>query len=57
MKKLGNPFVRWALFALAIPLVTWLLAWYADRRARERGETTVTKVLRKPYEFRQRLAS
>jgi hypothetical protein len=45
---------RWVILAIAIPLVSWLLARLADRIGRSRGESTMTRALRAPHSWRQR---
>ncbi len=49
---------RWVILAVAVPLVSMLLAKVADRmRAKNGGDTTVTKVLSAPQNWRQRRAA
>jgi hypothetical protein len=45
---------RWVLLAIAVPVVSWLLAKAADRMSRSRGESNVTKTLRAPQNWRLR---
>ena len=49
---------RWVVLAVAVPLASMVLAKVADRmRAKNGGDTTVTKLLRAPQNWRQRKAA
>ncbi len=46
---------RWVALVVLVPLATWALARLADRVAeREGSETTTSRLLRAPYEWRHR---
>ena len=48
---------RWVILAVAVPLASWALAQVADRIRAKRGESTMTKALRAPQNWRQRRAA
>jgi hypothetical protein len=48
---------RWVILAVALPVVSWLLARTADHIGERRGETAMTKVLRAPQAWRRRRAA
>lgn len=48
---------RWVILALAVPVGSWLLAQLADQIRARRGESTVTKALRAPQQWRERRAA
>jgi hypothetical protein len=55
MFLLSSRLRRWVILALAVPIVSWLLAKVADSiRERRGGDNTVTKALRAPQSWRQR---
>jgi hypothetical protein len=52
-----RPIRRWLLVAIAVPVVSWLLAQIADGIRERRGETRMTKLLRAPQNWRERRAA
>ena len=48
---------RWVILAIAVPLGSLLLAKVADRIRERSGESTVTRALRAPQNWRQRRAA
>jgi hypothetical protein len=48
---------RWVILAVAVPLVSWALAKVADRIRDRSGESTMTRALRAPQNWRQRRAA
>jgi hypothetical protein len=48
---------RWLLLAVALPVASWGLAKLADRIRARRGDSTVTRVMRAPQQWRQRRAA
>jgi hypothetical protein len=48
---------RWVILAIAVPLGSWALAKIADQIRAKRGESTVTRALRAPQNWRQRRAA
>ena len=57
MAFLSGRIRRWVILAIALPVGSWLLAKVADRIRESRGESTVTKVLSAPQQWRQRRAA
>ncbi len=57
MAFFSKPIRRWVILAVALPVVSWLLAQLANRIRAERGESTVTKALRAPQAWRERRAA
>jgi hypothetical protein len=47
-KLIPKPLRRWIVFAIAIPLVAWLLEQAADAIAQRRGESRATRIMREP---------
>ena len=54
MFLISSRFRRWLIFALAVPIGSWLLAKAADRIRARKGESKVTKALSAPQNWRQR---
>jgi len=54
---ISKTFRRWLILAVAVPLVSWLLAKIADRMREKRGETSITKALGAPQRWRERRAA
>jgi hypothetical protein len=48
---------NWVILAVALPLGSWLLAQLADRIRARRGESTMTRALRAPQQWRERRAA
>jgi hypothetical protein len=48
---------RWVILAIAVPLGSWALAKIADQIREQRGESSVTRALRAPQNWRQRRAA
>jgi hypothetical protein len=57
MFLLSSRIRRWVVLAIAVPLGSWMLAKVADRIREKRGESTVTKALSAPQNWRQRRAA
>jgi hypothetical protein len=49
---------RWVILALAVPVVSWLLARVADRVREHRGtDSKLAKALNAPQQWRERRAA
>jgi hypothetical protein len=47
-KLIPKPLRRWILFAIAIPVVAWMLEEAAEAIAQRRGESRATRIMREP---------
>ena len=52
-KLIPRPLRRWILFAIAIPVVAWLLEQAAEAIAQRRGESAATRIMREPRRWIQ----
>jgi len=53
---ISSRFRRWLILAVAVPLGSWALARLSDRIREQRGESTMTKAMRAPQQWRRRRA-